>query len=738
MDFKTRLNSCGRFHTDENFKKIIMRNSCRLRQNSAAPKKESYNNKESINELVNYTEKKNSNRKRSYFTRRKHFKNQRNQRNENNEKNEINESNERNEKIEREISPVKEDKKMIKQMSFLSKKSRFSRFNHSYFYQDIRALKLNKNNNVENENNKTTLDIIENKTNINNFTKEQKDDNINENRIKKNEDNSMGEIKKVNTINHSTKKRRRFFMKGIKNGLNNESNNNNIMNNEDDNDTKKKKDIDKCDEKQTEKTSLNGSFYIKKKSNTSVPDISPIENNNSINKKYVSKDSIELYKKPQKLHFRRRRYNHNSISIIPFSISKINPGFSKNDKKEEKKIEEKIEEKKVENINKSISHITYEPIIIDDSINNFFCELIDLSNGMEEKSLFDILVNNLNKKYIFNYKEDLFPMSNIRFSHCFKYFCALVTPLLFLSKDNDLYKYDSVKGRLIINQFIFSTLGYIGHNYFDIIKIQNFIKKYSGCKKAPIIYSTICLIKLIFGEKQEYEPLKNALIQLVKNSLNESVDNIIKILNDTILFCFNNKPKEKEKLYCPFYKKRNKIKLEENSKISDLSPTTPFIKSSMKKEFCLVLDIDETISHSMKLSCGYYFLLRPGTIDFLKELSNYYEIDIFTSSLKLYADFIIDKIDFDGDLISHRLYKNHVTYEEGKSIKNLNNIGRDINKIIFVDNLKSNAKYNLKNLCHISSWTNDIYDNELIKLKNKLKYIATSGKYNDDITKGIN
>ena len=246
------------------------------------------------------------------------------------------------------------------------------------------------------------------------------------------------------------------------------------------------------------------------------------------------------------------------------------------------------------------------------------------------------------------------------------------------------------------------------------------------------------MIKLIFGEKQEYEPLKNALIQLVKNSLNESIDNIIKILNDTILFCFNNKPKEKEKLYCPFYKKRNKIKLEENSKISDLSPTTPFIKSSMKKEFCLVLDIDETISHSMKLSCGYYFLLRPGTIDFLKELSNYYEIDIFTSSLKLYADFIIDKIDFDGDLISHRLYKNHVTYEEGKSIKNLNNIGRDINKIIFVDNLKSNAKYNLKNLCHISSWTNDIYDNELIKLKNKLKYIATSGKYNDDITKGIN
>ena len=355
---------------------------------------------------------------------------------------------------------------------------------------------------------------------------------------------------------------------------------------------------------------------------------------------------------------------------------------------------------------------------------------------MEEKSIFDILVNNLNKKYILNYKSELFPISSIKFVYCFKYFCTLITPLLFLSKDYDLYKYDSVKGRLFFNHFIFSSICYIGQDNFDITKIQNFIKKMYVPKEIPIIDSTISIIKLIFEEKQEYEPLKNALIQLVKNIINETVDNVIKILNNTILFCHNNK--SKERMYYPFYRKRKQNQFEENSKMSESSPPVPFIKSSMKKEFCLVLDIDETISHSMKLSCGYYFLLRPGAIDFLNELSNYYEIDIFTSSLKLYADFIIDKIDACGKLISYRLYKNHVTYEKGKSIKNLSKIGRDLNKIIFVDNLKSNAKYNLKNLCHISSWKNDIYDEELIKLKNKLKYIATSGKYNDDITKGIN
>ena len=51
--------------------------------------------------------------------------------------------------------------------------------------------------------------------------------------------------------------------------------------------------------------------------------------------------------------------------------------------------------------------------------------------------------------------------------------------------------------------------------------------------------------------------------------------------------------------------------------------------------------------------------------------------------------------------------------------------------------MKSNAKYNPKNLYLIPSWTDDIFDNEMYKLKRKLKYICTSGKFNDDVTKGL-
>ena len=126
-----------------------------------------------------------------------------------------------------------------------------------------------------------------------------------------------------------------------------------------------------------------------------------------------------------------------------------------------------------------------------------------------------------------------------------------------------------------------------------------------------------------------------------------------------------------------------------------------------------------------------------GVINFLEELSKLFEIVIFTCSPKNYADNILNKIDIDNNYISHRLYKDHVIFEKGKSVKKLNMIGRDLKKIVFVDNLKSNAKYNPNNLYHIKTWINDMLDNQLIILKNKLKDIVTSGQYDDDITKGI-
>ena len=379
-------------------------------------------------------------------------------------------------------------------------------------------------------------------------------------------------------------------------------------------------------------------------------------------------------------------------------------------------------------------------------ITEFFDDLIELCNCLEERTIFDIFIKNHNKKYIIEYNNYILEKNlnenQDSFNYCFKYYCIILIAFLFLSRDDLMYKYNSVKVHLLFIQYIYSTLCYIGYQDLKSKNVKRFFKDYHFKKKISIIQCTTSIIKLLFDDREEYNSLNNALKQLMVNARTKEVPDIVKIINETILFCFNQKSKNQKNNF-PFgglnsiagnYLSNNK---EENNKNIQKSPMVPYIKTSMNKKFCLVLDLDETISHSLKLNFGYYFLLRPGVKEFLTELSEFYEIIIFTSSPKIYADSIIDKIDQDGNLITHRLYKSHVIFERGKSVKKLNLIGRDLNKIIFVDNMKSNAKYNPKNLYLIPSWTDDIFDNEMYKLKRKLKYICTSGKFNDDITKGL-
>lgn len=396
-----------------------------------------------------------------------------------------------------------------------------------------------------------------------------------------------------------------------------------------------------------------------------------------------------------------------------------------------------------DNNNSSFENNNYNFII------EYFDDIIELCNGIEERTIFEILTKNNNKKYIIDYNQFILEknINDIKdnFTYCFKYFCIILITFYFLSKDEILYKYNSVKIHLLFIQYIYSSLCYVGYQDLNSKNIKRFFKDYHFKKKVSIIQCTTSIIKLLFDDKEEYNSLNNVLKQLMVNARTTNVADITKIINQTILFCFN----QKAKMQNPFpylRKKSNAINNiynnysnnnEDNNKITEKMPVVPYIKTTMRKKFCLVLDLDETISHSLKLNFGYYFLLRPGVIEFLTELSEFYEIIIFTSSPKIYADSIIDKIDEKGNLISHRLYKSHVIFEKGKSVKKLNLIGRDLNKIIFVDNLKSNAKYNPNNLYLIPSWTDDIYDDELFKLRNKLKYIYTSGKFNDDITKGL-
>ena len=80
-----------------------------------------------------------------------------------------------------------------------------------------------------------------------------------------------------------------------------------------------------------------------------------------------------------------------------------------------------------------------------------------------------------------------------------------------------------------------------------------------------------------------------------------------------------------------------------------------------------------------------YVLQRPGLKNFLKELNKLYEIVIYTATLSLYANSLLDKSDTET-YISHRLFREHCTVYKKMIIKDLSKLGRDLKNVIIVDN----------------------------------------------------
>ena len=348
----------------------------------------------------------------------------------------------------------------------------------------------------------------------------------------------------------------------------------------------------------------------------------------------------------------------------------------------------------------------------------------------------------------------------------------MIVCLVFMSKDLDLHKKYSSKIKEPVEKFIYSIINTVGRNSLKTKIINTFIKNFKKQKRGPI-FCINDVIKLLFSTGKyvnAYKNLKNAINQIINNITTEPIEDVIIKINESILFFYNAGSyivsQNNTLLLSPTIKetnttnttttktnktrnnnnKTNTKKDKEDKKVAEdkkekekpqIIINEPFITEPMTKEFCLVLDIDETISHTMKLSFGNYFLLRPGVIHLIKKLYHFFEIDIFTAAIKRYADNIVNKLDPNDTYINYRFYREHCIYEGSKTVKKLVRIGRELNKIIFVDNIKYNAKYNMDNLYHVSSWKDDVYDQEMVKLQDLLIEIIVNGTFKDDIRKGI-
>ena len=396
-------------------------------------------------------------------------------------------------------------------------------------------------------------------------------------------------------------------------------------------------------------------------------------------------------------------------------------------------------------------------------ITEFYDDLIEILYCFNSRKTFVSLVKSINQKHLCNFNSKKFPKTQESkdFLESFKYSSIIIVCFIFLAKDSKLYENSAKKIKENVEQFVYTCLDNIDRTNIFSLKIINFIQRFRKIKKS-LFGCTSGIIKILFKNKSAYKHILNCLEQLLTNINIDSTHDIITINKKDLktnpsIKSIKNRTMKNIKIGSKNMNNISKMTLNKSVRIDKInnnldneidngnnderngseSVNAPYIKKELDKKFCLVLDIDETLSHMIKLPFGNYFLVRPGVMDLLKELYNYYEIDIFTAALKHYADNIVNKLDRDNIYISYRLYRCHCTYEDGKSVKKLSLMGRDLNKIVFVDDLKRNAKYNMKNLALVSQWIDNIYDNEIINLKNKLKYIALCGKYDEDITKGL-
>lgn len=155
---------------------------------------------------------------------------------------------------------------------------------------------------------------------------------------------------------------------------------------------------------------------------------------------------------------------------------------------------------------------------------------------------------------------------------------------------------------------------------------------------------------------------------------------------------------------------------------ANVAPRLPTRGLSSLQQKTLVLDLDETLIHSLakggRMSSGhmvevklnvpvalsspqpgqatsvlgpqhpilYYVHKRPHCDEFLRKVSKWYKLVVFTASVQEYADPVIDWLEQERKFFVGRYYRQHCTFRNGAYIKDLSSIEPDLSKVMILDN----------------------------------------------------
>ena len=177
---------------------------------------------------------------------------------------------------------------------------------------------------------------------------------------------------------------------------------------------------------------------------------------------------------------------------------------------------------------------------------------------------------------------------------------------------------------------------------------------------------------------------------------------------------------------------------EKNKNNFNSLPPIPYLVNKSNKKYTLVLDLDETLIHfkvNPNNNNSGILQFRPYISEFLSNIKDFYELIVFTAATKEYADPIIDAIEQKGIKFDLRLYRIHTIIRGNDFVKDLSKLGRDLGRIIIVDNMEQNYKLQPYNGITIRPfWGKDTNDMALFDLLNILIKIV---KMDMDVRDGI-
>jgi Dullard-like phosphatase family protein len=167
-------------------------------------------------------------------------------------------------------------------------------------------------------------------------------------------------------------------------------------------------------------------------------------------------------------------------------------------------------------------------------------------------------------------------------------------------------------------------------------------------------------------------------------------------------------------------------------------------RDTHKDKKTLVFDMDETLIHcneSLDMPADVILPIlfpngevveagvnvRPYAIECLRELSQHFEIIVFTASHSCYANVVLDYLDPHEEFIHHRMFREScVVSDEGLHIKDLRVIGnRNLKDMVLIDNAAYSYGFQLENGIPIVPFYDNKADQELRHLIPYLKFLGT-------------